>query len=366
MSKLKLETAKMYFFKKTGKRRIDGAITFCEAQRDPSSPTPFLEIRGFVDSDTDIKHLICSINGSAARTFQTPYDRQRITGEATRQPGRGFLTFVRIPPALGDEISISIEAEDDAGHTVPIARLDTSSAHCRVIEEEGFSSELTFWKEAITARKHLEPALSVARSKEQYQYYYPEFLLNFVHRESPVLFPGEALLALDVGSGPFSQLIGGQVQGLFQITAIDPLAREYVALMETDGLFREFPVKPIYGTGETLMNLFGEESFHIAYIGNALDHTQDPSLTIDNIYRVLKKNGIFMVIFYENEGTTEWWRGLHQYDLSLDGSYIRCTNKFGDSCLITDPHIWTHIYSKDLDYESNAGRRLLGVAFRKD
>lgn len=355
----------MQFFKKTRKRRIGGAITFCEVQRDTSSPATYLELRGFVDSETDIKHLICSINGSAVRTFPAPYDRQWITGEETRMPGRGFLTYVRIPPAPGHEISISIEAEDDAGHNVPIAQLDTSSGHCRVIEDDDLSSELTFWKDAITTRKHLEPALSVARSKEGYRHYCPEFLLNFAYHEGPVLFPGEPLFALDVGCGPFSQLVGGQVRGLFQITAVDPLAREYVALMETDELFREFPVKPIYGTGETFMNLFSEDTFHIAYIGNTLDHTRDPALTVENIYKALKRKGILMVIFYENEGTTEWWRGLHQYDLSLDGSHIRCTNKFGDSCLITDPRIWTNIYSKDLDYESNAGRRLLEVAFRK-
>ena len=87
----------------------------------------------------------------------------------------------------------------------------------------------------------------------------PELNLN----ERKKLFPKEiskflsgykkgddAIKVLDVGSGPTSILAWGVQQNLFQVTAVDPLADVYRALLKKHNI--SYPIIPEKGYGEYL------------------------------------------------------------------------------------------------------------------
>ena len=123
----------------------------------------------------------------------------------------------------------------------------------------------------------------------------------------------QKLKLLEVGSGPTSNLAWGVDQGLFEITAVDPLANSYNELMKQHNYV--FTIKPMEGVGEELLNLFGEETFHIIFSQNAIDHAVSPQKCILNMYSVLKEGGILYLCGNVKEGTNNGWYGLHQHDL---------------------------------------------------
>ena len=89
---------------------------------------------------------------------------------------------------------------------------------------------------------------------------------------------------LDVGCGISTVLhfIDGERYG------IDPLADEYKKLYS-------------YPAGINIQKGYGEEIpfqdkyFHIVFCSNVLDHVSDPKKTCDEIYRVLRQNGFFIL-----------------------------------------------------------------------
>ena len=87
--------------------------------------------------------------------------------------------------------------------------------------------------------------------------------------------------------------------------------------------------------------------------------------SIENVYRLLKPNGILMVIFYEKEGTAERWSGLHQHDLTVDGGRILRTDKFGDVTELVAPPKWETGSCRNLDYGTTADRAFVEAVFRR-
>lgn len=71
--------------------------------------------------------------------------------------------------------------------------------------------------------------------------------------------------------------------------AIDPLADHYNKLLQSFGI--DVPVVTRFGSGETLLDLFKPQSFHIVHSFNALDHAYDPVLTIKNMLTQCKPSG---------------------------------------------------------------------------
>lgn len=124
---------------------------------------------------------------------------------------------------------------------------------------------------------------------------------------------GRVIKVLEVGSGPISNLAYGVEQGLFSLTAIDPLAKKYQRLLRDVGL--SYPVKPRKGTGERLVKKFGRDAFDIAYCCNALDHMVSPRRCVSEMHEVVKKGGFILIEAFVREGTFEGWHGLHQHDL---------------------------------------------------
>lgn len=90
--------------------------------------------------------------------------------------------------------------------------------------------------------------------------------------------------ALDVGCGLSSVL--HFVEG--ERFAVDPLADEYVKLYN----FGKIKVRKAYGEYLPFTDLF----FDVVFCSNALDHTSDPKKVISEIFRVLKYNGLAVVV----------------------------------------------------------------------
>ena len=116
---------------------------------------------------------------------------------------------------------------------------------------------------------------------------------------------------LDVGSGP-ATVLGGVLNGKpIDITAVDPLANQYMELYGTHAITPL--VKPIFGEGENLSQVVNGK-FDFVYSRNALDHSYDPMKAIQGMIDVCADDG---VVFFENvvnEGYNENYKGLHQWN----------------------------------------------------
>jgi SAM-dependent methyltransferase len=127
--------------------------------------------------------------------------------------------------------------------------------------------------------------------------------------------PHRSIAILDVGAGPLTAL-GKVVPGKdLSITPVDPLASRYDRLLDELGI--EPPVRTIAGHGERLTDMFARESFDISFAQNALDHSWDPILVIENMLQVTKKSGFVLLRHMQNEGENERYGGLHQWNFDV-------------------------------------------------
>jgi SAM-dependent methyltransferase len=188
--------------------------------------------------------------------------------------------------------------------------------------------ELGFWEGELTgAGKHpevvrarLDPA---TRESE-----FPPFL------SAPILpmlaghFETSPLRCLELGPGPLSSLAWGVEQGLLDVTAVDVLAVEFCELLERHG-HGDYPVKPVPGRGETLLEQFGEEGFHLTFVRNALDHTDDLPLAFDNLVKCTKPGGALVLCHHLNEGSHQEWSDSHHWNLDLSHAGLRAQDRSG-------------------------------------
>lgn len=94
---------------------------------------------------------------------------------------------------------------------------------------------------------------------------------------------------LDLGCGP---TVPSRLFGKGKITGLEPLAKKL-------NLTRKNAVpgvKIIQGKGERMP--FKDSSFRFVVCRNVIDHTQDPNKVIDEIKRVLKKDGYLLLVCY--------------------------------------------------------------------
>ncbi len=159
---------------------------------------------------------------------------------------------------------------------------------------------------------------------------------------------------LDVGSGPLSPLAWGVDQNIIEVIAIDPLANIYKQILMKLNI--KYPVEPVQGRGEIINEMFEKESFDVVYSRNALDHSDSPSLCIKNMVTLLKKGGILYLEGFVNEGSTNRWEGLHQWDFSIQDGDIMCSTKTGEIINMT----------KELPITSFFSKRWFRKAFIKD
>lgn len=140
-------------------------------------------------------------------------------------------------------------------------------------------------------------------------------------REVLATILGEAVSILDVGAGPIS-IVGCRFPGLVLTTvAVDPLADEYNRLLADAGLVP--PVRTQAVDGEDLVAHFGEGRFDVAYSRNALDHTVDPVVVIEQMLGVVRPGGHVVLRHGLNEAVKQAYVQLHQWNLDeRDGEFI--------------------------------------------
>jgi ubiquinone/menaquinone biosynthesis C-methylase UbiE len=127
---------------------------------------------------------------------------------------------------------------------------------------------------------------------------YPQILLEhlgqlraageFVREEMSAAEIGEAL---EVGVGPMGIGVLGMQGFRFQITAIDPLPRISLDIPEValNKYIQTLQERVAYqcSQGETLP--FDDESYDFVCCHNVIDHAQNPTAILENMFRVLRK-----------------------------------------------------------------------------
>jgi SAM-dependent methyltransferase len=133
---------------------------------------------------------------------------------------------------------------------------------------------------------------------------------------------GEKAQVLDVGAGPLT-VVGRQWRGgALALTAIDPLAKEYDALLDRYQL--QPPVRTQSGKAEDADTLFPHASFDLVHARNCLDHAIDPFASIKKMLKLVKPGGYMYLKHHPDEALQQNWRGLHQWNFasSNEGDFI--------------------------------------------
>lgn len=117
---------------------------------------------------------------------------------------------------------------------------------------------------------------------------------------------------LDVGAGPLSTL-GTLAHGRqVHLTAVDPLADDYDALLARAGVTPL--VRTQRCTGEELPANFAPGSFDLAFAENALDHAVDPLAVIRNMVAVVRPGGYVILNHAPDEGEHAGYGNVHQWN----------------------------------------------------
>jgi SAM-dependent methyltransferase len=170
----------------------------------------------------------------------------------------------------------------------------------------GIAEELTFWKEFVHSEQF---ATWLVKGKPA-----PELdpvIVDLIQQESgPVL---------DVGSGVVSILYGVTDD----LTSTDLLADAYQSIFD----YQDHGITPPIPCAAEDLNLF--ECFQVVHMRNALDHTKAPVEAWENLKRAVRPGGLLIVAGFENEGSHLHGLGMHQWDLSLQGNTLVCTDRAG-------------------------------------
>ena len=158
-----------------------------------------------------------------------------------------------------------------------------------------------------------------------------------------------------------STLAWGVEQGLLEVSAVDVLAEQYARLHEAHN-YPPYPVRPVAGSAENLFDHFEEQSFHLAYVSNALDHTDDCPSVFDALVRATMHSGAVVLQHHLNEGTRQDWSDSHKWNLDLGGKWLEATNRDGEVFELSNRPDLELTY---LNYRSNLLDGWIDIVFRK-
>lgn len=123
---------------------------------------------------------------------------------------------------------------------------------------------------------------------------------------------GDTIRLLDVGAGPATRL-GRVWKGKpIDVTAVDPLANDYDAILRKAGI--NLPVRTQEGTAEKLSDTLPENHFDLVYARNSIDHVADPRRAFREMLKVVKPGCVVMLEHSVNEAKSEGFKGLHQWN----------------------------------------------------
>ncbi len=133
--------------------------------------------------------------------------------------------------------------------------------------------------------------------------------------------PGDVVRILDVGSGPLT-IVGKTWPGrTVEVTAVDPIADRYAALLAEAGVASLVPL--VVGEAEKLGALFPASSFDLVYAQNCLDHSHDPLRCVREMLGVVKPGCRVALVHAIDEGEAMQYAGLHQWNFrEEDGRFV--------------------------------------------
>ena len=140
--------------------------------------------------------------------------------------------------------------------------------------------------------------------------------------------PQDPVTILDVGSGPLTWVGTGGTGRQVEVTAVDPLASWYAALFGRHGI--EPSVRPVPGRAERLRQVFPDGRFDVVVARNALDHGVDPRRALLEMLAVTRPGGFVYLEHAEREGANQHYRGLHQWDFSVESGRLRLGHRSAD------------------------------------
>ena len=138
---------------------------------------------------------------------------------------------------------------------------------------------------------------------------------------------GSTVTVLDVGAGPLTNL-GKRWEGrTLNIVAVDPLAVEY------DRLLSKYHINPpsrtTFAEAERLTSRFAPCQFDLVHARNSIDHSYDPTHAISEMLKVLKPGRYVYLEHAINEGKTQRYHGLHQWNFFVEGGQFYISSRTG-------------------------------------
>lgn len=212
-----------------------------------------------------------------------------------------------------------------------------------------FSSEIFFWERSYHETFLRNPETNylcnpAARLPETIEYSISELRK---------IFSGKLKL-IDVGCGPRSDFFAIPLMQHedIELITVDPLAETYdrLHLLYQTG----YSISCINAYGETMDRIFPENSFHLVYSNNAIDHSQNPCKFIDNLYKICIPGGYLVLYGVINVGTSAHWLGLHQWNIFVKGNDLHIENKDKSvNKVLTSKFSANLVYKKISDDESH-------------
>lgn len=170
-------------------------------------------------------------------------------------------------------------------------------------ELSAVADELRFWKRFVNTSRFREwESLRVTPELNP-------FARDFIKAN---VKPGDKVL--DCGSGVVSIL-----RGLVDVVAVDPLGDLYGLIYKYNKIPQPLPI--------AAEDITFENEFKIAHMSNALDHSGNPELVLNNLLRACVKGGFVMIQSFENEATYENNRGFHQWNITLMDDWLEVNGR---------------------------------------
>lgn len=172
------------------------------------------------------------------------------------------------------------------------------------------TDEILYWKNYLASKGGDYP------EDFQFRLRHDTFISDRDHRLSKRigLLPRNEVKILDVGSGPLTNLGKKHPSKMLHVTASDPLADAYNALLLAEGIAAPVPTQ--FSDAENLSAFFDPEAFDVVHCSNALDHSYDPVAALFQMLNLVKRDGFVHLGHFENEAVSENYTGFHQWNFT--------------------------------------------------
>lgn len=170
----------------------------------------------------------------------------------------------------------------------------------------GIQSELDFWRRFLS---DLKADYYRMNPNTQLQ----PFITNTL---TPEASQKGSLDILELGCGPLCGIGKKWGDKKLNLIAVDPLGEQYTELLDELGIKPLVPLTK--GKGEDLLKIFGDQPlFDYVHCANALDHSLDPALIIQNMLCLARLGSTVNFSVYQNEGKHNNYHGLHQWNFDI-------------------------------------------------